>query len=114
MTKDLEEVLEKRRIIEKVWTKVGEAVVKKVFDIKGVGIIAGCYMRDGVLSRDCKVSCVRNGQVVGESKINSLQRDRKTVKEVHAGFECGFVASSFSDWQEGDTVYCYSEVKSNK
>jgi translation initiation factor IF-2 len=114
LVEDLEKLLQSKRIAEIVWAKVGEAVVKKVFDIKGVGVIAGCYMRDGVLSRDCKVTCVRDGKVVGEGKVTSLQRDKKTVKEIHAGYECGFMTDSFSDWQEGDTVLCYNQVKEKK
>jgi translation initiation factor IF-2 len=107
----LEEVLISKKEIVKVWNKVGEAVVKKVFDIKGSGIIAGCYMRDGVLSRGNKVVCVRGGKELGEAKVVSLQRERKPVKEIHAGYECGFTGEGFEDWQEGDTVLCYVEKK---
>ncbi len=111
LVEDLEKILQGRKEVEIVWNKVGEAVVKKVFDIKGVGVIAGCYMRDGVLSRDNKVVCMRDGQKIGEGKITSLQRDKKTVKEVHAGYECGFMCDSFNEWMEGDTVLCYAQVK---
>lgn len=93
------------------WNKVGEATVKKVFDIKGIGIIAGCYLRDGVLSRGNKVVCMRGNKQLGEGKITSLQRDRKPVKEIHAGFECGFTVDGFNEWQEGDTVLCYAETR---
>ncbi len=93
------------------WNKVGEATVKKVFDIKGIGIIAGCYMREGVLSRGNKVVCMRGNKQMGEAKVTSLQRDRKTVKEIHAGYECGFTADGFNEWQEGDSVICYAETR---
>ena len=93
------------------WNKVGEATVKKVFDIKGIGIIAGCYLRDGVLSRGNKVVCMRGNRQLGEGKISSLQRDRKPVKEIHAGYECGFTVDGFNEWQEGDTVICYAETR---
>jgi len=93
------------------WNKVGEATVKKVFDIKGIGIIAGCYLRDGVLSRGNKVVCMRNNRQIGEGKITSLQRDRKPVKEIHAGYECGFTVDGFNEWVEGDTVLCYAETR---
>ncbi len=111
MVEELEALLEGKRIVEKVWTKVGEAVVKKVFDIKGVGIIAGCYLRDGILTRDCRVTCMRDGRKMGEGKVTSLQRDKKTVKEIHAGYECGFVCDGFNDWAEDDIVLCFAEVK---
>jgi translation initiation factor IF-2 len=111
LVEELEQLLQSKREVEIVWNKVGEAVVKKVFDIKGVGVIAGCYMRDGILSRDYKVVCMRDGKKIGEGKVTSLQRDKKTVKEVHAGFECGFVCDGFNDWAEGDVVLCYTQVK---
>lgn len=114
LVEDLEKTLESKRKIEMVWKQCGEATVKKVFDIKGVGIIAGCYMRDGVLSRGNKVTCVRDGRTLGTGKVVSLQRDKKTVKEIHAGYECGFICEGFNEWQEGDTVLCYSEVKENQ
>lgn len=107
----LQALLTSKKEVVITWDKVGEATVKKVFDIKGSGIIAGCYLRDGVLTRGNKVVCMRNGKAVGEAKVISLQRDRKTVKEVHAGHECGFTAEGFNEWQEGDTVISYVEVR---
>jgi translation initiation factor IF-2 len=107
----LQKLLESKKEVVMTWKKVGEAVVKKVFDIKGVGIIAGCYMRDGVLARGNKVACVRSGKQLGEGIVGTLQRERKSVKEIHAGFECGFTTDGFSEWQEGDTVVCYAKVK---
>ncbi len=111
LIEDLEKMLQSKKEVEIIWNKVGEAVVKKIFDIKGLGVIAGCYMRDGVLARDHKVVCMRDGKKVGEGKVTSLQRDKKSVKEIHAGFECGFMCDSFNDWAEGDTVLCFQQVK---
>jgi translation initiation factor IF-2 len=106
----LKELVESKREILKVWNKVGEAEVRKVFVIENA-VIAGCYLKEGVLSRGNKVECLRRGKKVGEGKINSLQRDRKTVKEIHAGYECGFVSDLFNGWEVGDTVICYAEGK---
>lgn len=111
MINHLEKLLLSKKEIVMKWNKVGEAEVRKVFDIKGVGVIAGCYLKDGVLSRGNKVVCMRNGKQIGEGKVSTLQRDRKTVKEIHAGYECGFISEGFTEWQEGDTVICYAEVK---
>jgi translation initiation factor IF-2 len=105
----LESLLLRYRVVKKYFEKVGEAVVRKVFDVKDLGVIAGCYIQDGVFSRTCKVTCIRAGKVVGEGVIASLQRDKKTVKEVHKGFECGFICNGFSGWQEGDTVHAFIE-----
>ncbi|MBM3886613.1 translation initiation factor IF-2 [Candidatus Dependentiae bacterium] len=103
--------LNKRREVKVTWEKAAELVVRKVFDIKGLGVIAGCYVREGVIARGNKVICIRNGKVIGEAKINSLQRDKKTVKEVHSGYECGFICDAFTDWQENDTVHVMRESK---
>lgn len=107
----LQEELYKRREIKTTWEKVAELVVRKVFDIKGLGVIAGCYVREGVVARGYKVICIRAGKQVGEGKISSLQRDKKTVKEVHAGYECGFISDTFTEWQEEDVVQALREVK---
>lgn len=90
----------------KVFKQVGKAEVRKVFDMKG-RVIAGCYVIDGMVSRGNRVVCMRNGEKVGEGKINSLQRDRNVVKEVAAGYECGFVAEGFNGWQVGDIAICF-------
>ncbi len=82
----------------------------KVFDIKNVGVIAGAQVKDGRFSKDGTVVVWRGRQKVGEGKIRSLQRDKKTVKEVHTGFECAFIIDNISDWQVDDRVECYLEV----
>lgn len=107
----LQEELYKRREIKSTWEKVAELVVRKVFDIKGLGVIAGCYVREGVVAKGNKAICMRAGKAVGEGKISSLQRDKKTVKEVHAGYECGFICDSYSEWQEDDVVVIMREEK---
>ncbi len=103
--------LNKRREVKVVWEKVAELVVRKVFDIKGLGVISGCYVREGVVAKGNKAICIRNGKAVGEAKINSLQRDKKTVKEVHTGYECGFICDAFTDWQVDDVVHIMRETK---
>lgn len=89
--------------------KIGEATVLRVFDIKNIGVIAGCIVNDGTISNHGTVKVRRGRQVVGEGKIKSLQRDRKTVKEVHSGFECGFLVEGFDGFQVDDRVECYLE-----
>ena len=100
----------KTKQVKMVLTKIGEAVVLKVFDIKKIGVIAGAYVKDGRFSRDCTVKVWRGNQLVGEGKITSLQRERKTVKEVHTGFECGFMVEEFIEWEVDDRVECYIEA----
>lgn len=88
--------------------KIGQAEVLRVFDIKGVGVIAGSIVKDGRFVKDGEVVVFRRNRKVGEGVIKSLQREKRTVKEVHTGFECGFVVDGFSEWQVEDVVDCYT------
>lgn len=97
------------REIEMVKVKSGDGIVRKVFDIKNVGVIAGVYVQDGLFSRDGFVVIWRGRQKIGEGKILSLQREKKTVKEVRTGFECGFMVEGVTDIQADDRVECYIE-----
>ncbi len=109
LAENLEETIEKRRVKIIKLNEIGRAEVLKVFDIKGAGVIAGCNVTDGKFSKISIVACIRGGEEVGRGKIKSLQRERKAVKEVHAGNECGFVCDGFNGWQVGDTVVAYEE-----
>lgn len=111
MVEYLEEELKKTKKVQTRWVPKAKLLVKKVFDIKGLGIIAGCSVQEGVVANGNKVVCMRGNRVAGEGIIKSLQKDRKVVKEVHAGFECGFVSNNFQDWQEDDIVNVFAEEK---
>ena len=111
LVEDIEKILISRKKVVIKWVKTGEAEVRKVFNIKKVGVIAGCYVRDGVFSRGDKVECIRSKVVVGEGRIVTLQRDKKVIKEVPAGYECGFTCDGFQGWKEGDTVISYHKEK---
>ena len=106
----LEERAEKEKPIETERVKVGDAIVRKVFDIKGVGVIAGSYLQDGKFLKEGYVVAWRGRQKLGEGKITSLQRDKKTVKDVRAGFEFGFVVEGITDWQVDDRAECFMDM----
>lgn len=107
---DLDAVAEELKEIEMVRTKIGEAVVLKVFDIKKVGSIAGSLIKDGRFVRDGFAVVWRGRSKIGEGKISSLQRDKKTVKEIATGFECAFMVNGFTDWEVDDRVECFIDV----
>lgn len=109
-----EEQLKGKKEIVMVKTKIGSAIVRQVFAIKNIGVVAGCYVQDGRFTRDGSVIILRRGKKIGEGLIKSLQRERKVVKEVHAGFECGFVVDGFEDYAVDDTVECYIQVPVSK
>jgi translation initiation factor IF-2 len=93
-----------------VSTKVGEATVIKVFEIKKIGIIAGAQVRDGRFVRDAKAVIYRRNNKIGEGKITSLQREKKAVKEVHSGFEFGLSVEGFTEWAIDDRIECFVET----
>lgn len=114
LLESLEAYAESKKEIKMKRVKTGEAEVRRVFDIKGIGVIAGCYVKDGIFSREGSVVVWRKKYKVGEGKIKSLQRDKKMVKEVHTGFECAFLIDKFSDWAVDDRVECFIEVPDEK
>lgn len=98
------------KAVKMVLKKIGEAVVLKVFDIKDVGVIAGAQVKSGRCTKDSQLVIYRGKQKIGSGPIKSLQRERKSVKEVHAGFECAFLVEGFDAWEPDDRVECYLEV----
>jgi translation initiation factor IF-2 len=110
LLEDVEVQLAKAAPVKMVSKKIGEAVVRKVFDIKNVGVIAGSYVKEGRFVRDGRVTIWRGKKKIGEGPIRGLERDRKTVKEVHAGFEFAFLVDGFSAWEIDDRVECYIDT----
>ena len=90
---------------------LGHAEVRQTFKASGVGTIAGSYVLDGVFERDCSARIVRDGIVIFEGKLASLKRFKDDVKEVKAGYECGFVFEKFNDIKEGDQVEAFKMVE---
>jgi len=87
----------------------GEAEVREVFRVPRIGAVAGCYVRDGKITRGSKVRFLREGTVIWKGSINSLRRFKDDVREVAAGFECGIGLSDFQDLKEGDVIETYEE-----
>ena len=87
----------------------GEAEVRAVFRVPRVGAVAGCYVRDGVITRGSKVRFLRDGVVIWKGSIVSLRRFKDDVREVQSGFECGIGLSDFQDLKEGDVIETFEE-----
>ena len=88
---------------------LGHAEVRQTYKVSGVGTVAGCYVLDGKLQRkDCQVRLVRDGIVVHEGVLASLQRFKDSVKEVVSGYECGLSIEKFNDIKEGDVVEAFT------
>lgn len=94
-------------------TEMARIEVRNVFKITGAGIVAGCYVLDGKVTRSCEIRVVRDGIIVTVDKIHTLKRFKDDVKEVSAGYECGISLEKFSDIKEGDIFEAYitEEIK---
>ncbi len=86
---------------------IGHAEVRQTYKVSGVGTIAGCYVQDGKIQRSCQVRIVRDGIVIHEGMLASLQRFKDAVKEVASGYECGMSIEKFNDIKEGDIIECF-------
>ena len=88
---------------------LGHAEVRQTYKVSGVGTVAGCYVQDGKIQRkDCQVRLVRDGIVIHEGVLASLQRFKDQVKEVASGYECGLTIEKFNDIKEGDIIEAFT------
>ena len=87
---------------------LGHAEVRQTYKVSGIGTVAGCYVQDGKLVRDCTIRLVRDGIVIHDGQLGSLQRFKDSVKEVNTDYECGLTIEKFNDIKEGDIVEAYA------
>ncbi len=86
---------------------IGTVEVRKIFKFSKIGNIAGCYVTDGVIKASASARVIRDGLVIGDTKIASVQREKDSVKEVKKGYECGVTLEKFDDFRENDTLEIY-------
>ncbi|MGZ4695575.1 MAG: translation initiation factor IF-2, partial [Acidimicrobiales bacterium] len=87
----------------------GDAEVREIFRVPRVGAIAGCYVLNGVITRNSKVRFLREGTIIWKGAIQSLRRFKEDVREVAAGFECGIGLTDFQDLKPGDIIETYED-----
>ena len=90
---------------------IGNAEVKKLFKFSKVGTIAGCIVTNGVIKNKSKVRVIRDGVIIYDGVISSVQREKDTVKEVKSGYECGITIENFNDLKEGDCFETYEMIE---
>ena len=95
-------------LVERV---TGQADVRKLFKVSKLGTIAGCMIVDGVIKSNSPARVLREGIVVYEGKLASLQRGKDAAREVKSGFECGIMVENFNDFKEGDIIEGYEMVE---
>lgn len=100
-------------MLEPVYEKVviGHAEVRAVFRIRRRGNVAGCYITDGLVTRNAWARVIRDGEELFDGRLESLKRFQEDVTEVRAGFECGIGIAGFDDFEEGDVLEFYREER---
>jgi translation initiation factor IF-2 len=86
-------------------------LVREVFRVSRVGVIAGCYVQDGKINRNARVRLLRDGIVIFTGGISSLKRFKDDVRDVETGFECGISLDGFNDIKIGDVIESYEQVE---
>ena len=86
---------------------LGRAEVRMVYRISNVGVVAGCYVTEGKITRNANIRVVRDGIIIADDKLDSLKRFKDDVKEVASGYECGMALTKYSDIREGDVFEAY-------
>ena len=89
----------------------GNVEIREVFNISKVGNIAGCIVKDGLISRNSQIRILRDSVVIHTGSISSLKRFKDEVKEVKNGYECGVMIENYSDIKVGDIIETYEEKK---
>lgn len=91
----------------------GQAEIRHIYKVSKIGNIAGCYVTDGSIKRDCGIRLIREGIIIYEGKLASLKRFKDDAKEVNQGYECGLTIENYNDIKEGDIVegYVMQEVE---
>ena len=90
---------------------IGHAEIRQTYKVSSVGTVAGCYVTDGKIQRACDVRIVRDGIVVHEGHLASLQRFKDSVKEVAQGYECGLSFEKYNDIKVGDVIEAFEMVE---
>jgi translation initiation factor IF-2 len=87
---------------------LGHAEVREVFKVSKVGSIAGCYVKDGKITRSAKVRVLRDSAVIFTGELESLRRFKDDVREVAEGYECGIQVARYQDLKVGDIIEAYT------
>ena len=92
----------------------GNVEIREVFNISKVGNIAGCMVKDGLISRKSQIRILRDNIVIHKGQISSLKRFKEEVSEVKSGFECGVMLDNYSDIKVGDIIETFEEVSTSR
>ena len=111
LVEDLEDAMKGMLDPEYEEKVLGQAEVRQLFKFSKVGTIAGCMVTDGIIKSNAKARVIRDGVVIYDGAINSLQREKDQAKEVKKGFECGITVEKFNDIKPQDIIEAYEVVE---
>ncbi len=94
--------------------ELGSAEIRKIFKFSKVGNIAGSMVIDGIVKTGSSARLIRDGKVITETKVSSIQREKDQAKEVKKGLECGITLDKYDDIKEGDIITCFELVEVKK
>ena len=92
----------------------GTIEIREIYKITKVGTVAGCYVKEGKVSRNTRVRIIRDGIVIFTGNLGSLKRFKDDVKEVSSGYECGLNVQNYNDIKVGDMIEGFMEVEVKK
>jgi translation initiation factor IF-2 len=90
---------------------LGSAEIRKIFKFSKVGNIAGTYITDGIIKNNASARLIRDGVIIYDGRVASIQREKDSVKEVKKGFECGITLDNYTDIKIGDVIECFEMVE---
>jgi translation initiation factor IF-2 len=93
---------------------LGLVQVREIFKVSRLGVIAGCYVLDGKITRNANVRLIRNDVEIYEGKLASLKRFKEDTREVVAGYECGLMIENFNDIKVGDHIEAFEVVQEKR
>lgn len=113
MIEDIENAM--KGLLDPIYEEIviGEAEVRQLFKFSKIGIIAGSHVTSGLVKNGANARIIRDGIILANTKIKSLQREKDQVKEVQKGMDCGITLENFQDIKENDTIEVY-ELKEIK
>ena len=89
----------------------GNLEIREVFSISKVGNIAGCFVKEGTISRNSKIRLLRDNVVIHTGEISSLKRFKEEIKEVKNGYECGVMIENYSNIKINDTIEAFEVIE---
>ncbi len=107
VTDDVKKAVEGMLVPEIKEVHLGRAVVRQVFRISKIGVVAGCFVTQGTIERSAKVRLIREGREIYKGAVDALKRFKEDVKEVPQNFECGIRITNFDDVKVDDVIEAY-------